>query len=344
MVRSAAALLAALILSGFVVQQQVATHTVVDGDTLWGLAQRYYQNPFDWRRIWEANRAQVQDPNLILPGWVLTIPDRDAPLAASPEAASPEVEPQEAPAAPGVPRTVFYQDTSVARAGVIRAEQRAFASLTRDAVFQAPWLVALEREPANLGMLDAFAGGASLSRTARAWDRVHLVFNGAAPPVGTNLLTFRVTRTIEGVGQVASPTGVVTLSEVEGNEAVAIVAREFDRVSLGDLLAPLPEFALAADQVAQPVAGGPEAMVVGFAGRAELQDVGAVAFLDLGRDHGVGLGDEFEYVNRLAGSDVVEGRLQVVGVSPQTAAARIVSITDAVFRQGLVVRLSRKMR
>ena len=75
MVRSAAALVAVLILPGFVVAQEPqGTHTVVDHDTLWDLAQRYYSNPFEWRVIWEANREVVEDPNLIYPAEMLVIP------------------------------------------------------------------------------------------------------------------------------------------------------------------------------------------------------------------------------------------------------------------------------
>ena len=69
MVRSAAMILAALIILGIALAQQAqGNHTVVGGDTLWDLAQRYCGDPFDWRRIWEANRAGIGDPNLIQPG------------------------------------------------------------------------------------------------------------------------------------------------------------------------------------------------------------------------------------------------------------------------------------
>ncbi len=81
MVRSASALLAVLILSGFVAIQQVATHTVVPGDTLWDLAQHYYKDPFQWRRIWEANRDKIADPNLIYPHQVFAIPGREAEVS-----------------------------------------------------------------------------------------------------------------------------------------------------------------------------------------------------------------------------------------------------------------------
>ena len=342
MVRSAVAVLSVLILAGFAALQQVGTHTVVPGDTLWDLAQRYYRDPFQWRLIWDANKAQVSDPNLILPGWVLTIPEQGAQVAdVTVEAPREAAEPGEH--TPGE-RTVFYQDPSRAGAGVIGSQQHGYRAVSRDVVYSTPWLVPLGEEPVSLGRLDDFAGGAPSTLTARAWDRVHLVFEGEAPAIGTEVLAFRLTKTIENVGRVATPTGVLRVSEAAGREAVAVVGREYDRVMIGDALAPVPSYALGEGQLAEDVGGGAEAMIMGFANIAELQDVGAVAFLDQGSDDGVGIGDEFEYVNRLAGSDVVEGRLQVVGITANIAAARIVSMDDAVFRQGLVVRLARKMR
>ncbi|HET9949721.1 MAG TPA: LysM peptidoglycan-binding domain-containing protein, partial [Longimicrobiales bacterium] len=86
MVRSAAAVIAALIVPTLVQAQEpaqqpaqtatepVGTHTVVDDDTLWDLAQFYYQDPFQWRIIWEANRDSIADPNLIFPTEVFVIP------------------------------------------------------------------------------------------------------------------------------------------------------------------------------------------------------------------------------------------------------------------------------
>jgi hypothetical protein len=62
MVRSAAAILALLILPSFAQgQEPVGTHTVVGDDTLWDLAQLYYGNPFEWRVILEANRDSIND-------------------------------------------------------------------------------------------------------------------------------------------------------------------------------------------------------------------------------------------------------------------------------------------
>ena len=136
MVRSAAAILALLILPSFAQGQEPAgTHTVVDDDTLWDLAQRYYEDPFQWRVIFEANQDSISDEDLIYPTEVFIIPGlpgtpTPTTLTIGPggtTVALPEVEPEDidpvgsadlvqfgfrqARPAEQV-RSVFYQDTT----------------------------------------------------------------------------------------------------------------------------------------------------------------------------------------------------------------------------------------
>jgi LysM repeat protein len=49
-------------------------HTVVKGDTLFSLAQRYYSNRSRWREIYEANRDQMPSENALRLGMEITIP------------------------------------------------------------------------------------------------------------------------------------------------------------------------------------------------------------------------------------------------------------------------------
>ncbi len=42
-------------------------HTVRRGDTLWEISGRYYQNPYQWPKLWSHN-PQIQNPHWIYPG------------------------------------------------------------------------------------------------------------------------------------------------------------------------------------------------------------------------------------------------------------------------------------
>ena len=53
------------------------TYTVKSGDTLSAIAKREYGDATEWRRIYDANRDQIDNPDLIRPGQELRIPARD---------------------------------------------------------------------------------------------------------------------------------------------------------------------------------------------------------------------------------------------------------------------------
>ena len=59
------------------------SYTVKSGDSLWKISERVYGNGNDWRRIYEANKDQIQNPDVIQPGWVLTIPAQAGPKGES---------------------------------------------------------------------------------------------------------------------------------------------------------------------------------------------------------------------------------------------------------------------
>jgi nucleoid-associated protein YgaU len=50
------------------------THTVKQGDTLWGIAKKFYGNGSKYTKIYEANKDKIKNPNLIYVGQVLVIP------------------------------------------------------------------------------------------------------------------------------------------------------------------------------------------------------------------------------------------------------------------------------
>ena len=51
------------------------TYTVVKGDTLSRIAKQFYGDANQWRKIYEANRDVIKNPDLIKPGQVFKVPE-----------------------------------------------------------------------------------------------------------------------------------------------------------------------------------------------------------------------------------------------------------------------------
>jgi nucleoid-associated protein YgaU len=54
--------------------ESTRTYVVKQGDSLSKIAKQEYGNTDDWRRIYDANRDVIKDPDLIYPGQTLRLP------------------------------------------------------------------------------------------------------------------------------------------------------------------------------------------------------------------------------------------------------------------------------
>lgn len=54
--------------------KMLGVHNVVPRDTLWWISDKWYKDPVLWPSIYEINKAEIKDPDLIFPGQAFDIP------------------------------------------------------------------------------------------------------------------------------------------------------------------------------------------------------------------------------------------------------------------------------
>ncbi|MEZ4415096.1 MAG: LysM peptidoglycan-binding domain-containing protein [Gemmatimonadota bacterium] len=363
-------LLTLVALGGHALTAQEATervHRVQTGETLSSIARAYFGDVASWRVIYEANRDRIPNPNQIEPGLELRIPGaagaavrtvevttQPAPPVREQRRATPAPRPAP-PVEPSAPRTAFWsgpaRTVTVEAPLLARAEEVAMLRPTVpvDAFQAAGWLLEVDEPTGAIGRVQTFSvasGVRSTRMTAQPFDLLHVrLDNPVAVRPGDMLQTFRIERRIKDLGDVVVPTGVLEVLRLEGDGVVAEVAEEYQPLRLGDWVKVPEPFGLRAGVTPEATGQMLDTRILAFQRQHELQLLGDVMFLDVGRADGVVVGDEFiGYLPPAEGWEPEPiGRVQILGVREHRSSARILSIDTPAFTEGLVLHLSRKM-
>jgi len=334
MVRSAAALAMFLLLPASASAQEVdpgtRMHVIQEGNTLWGLAERFYGSADEWTRIFEANRDRIEDPEVLPTGLELVIPNAGAASVSGIVVMGPREDSSAPPLAESAPSTELSPESDLRRRG-------AGPPVYVDGVFyRAPWLIQHGSKPAGSGTimeLDHERRGSSV----RPFDRVRIAVEGSLPTVGSRLQAFRVEGDHGAIGRVVQPTGTLTVVEVASTHILAEANDLFARMTVGDFVRPLPAPPVTLDQASRPVTERLRVHVIGFAEFRPLRVPGDYLFLETGTNGGVRAGDVFEVGDG-------GGTVQVVTVHDAYATARIARLENPKFEIGVELRLSRRMQ
>jgi hypothetical protein len=342
-------------------QAQPREHVVKRGDTLWGLAQIYFSNPFLWPVIFEANRTVVEDPHWIYPEERLVVPATGQGLAVAVRDMTPVEPPQGVndPAVAPTGRTRFYRPAPAPN------RERETALISRRAplyvvppaeYYSAAWLA----DSATLGIRGRLLGMADPTRqrdrlppVLHPYDRVLAGWlRGDASAPGDTLLVVRVEQPVRGLGDVIVPLAIVRVDSVGESVMEARVLRQFGAAKVGDFLLPLPALPEFHRRMPQPVEGGAEGRLVAFLAREPLYSTLDNGFIDLGRNHGIEIGDVLVgYVPARPGAsrsqelpDEVIATFQVIRVTDASATVRVSGVSSTALRAGVAVRVVRKVQ
>ena len=326
-------------------QTQQKQHTVRAGDTLWDLARQYFNDPFRWPLIYDANKGVVENPHRIFPTETLIIPGTQQPDAVAVAVDEPVGPPA---------RSRFYTAPVQPGPTLITTEQISTSLVQPNEWQGAPW-VADSMELTLNGTVFRSANprnqGDKLPTKFHPQDDLIVTPVGPGMQAGDRLLAVRLSRNLRGFGWVVEPQAILHVDSVGADRAVAFVETQFADLQVGDWTIALPSVPPMPEDQLTPVSGGPQGEVINFLFDQPLVGTDDIAFVSIGSSEGIAVGDELlAYIpERRASTSGTEmlpeqavARMRVIKVTDDVSTVRIIGLNSASLRQGLPVRVARK--
>lgn len=338
-------------------QEGRRVHVVREGDTLWDLASFYLSDPFLWPEIYRINTTVVEDPHWIYPAEELFVP---GPGEVLPERVveGEEIRPR--------PQEVPLPEMA-GRPSVFAAREMRRETLTYQPIEAVPATAVSSSDFYRSGMLAPLSELGPRGRiidttmptgftvrplsTIPLFGRVYISHpDGEPPEPGDRMLLFRVERRVRPYGFVIRPTGLATIAAVHEDVSTAVIIEIYDRVQIGDQVKLAERHDERPGVFAEPVSNGPTGRTVALLDQQPVPSVEDFVFVDLGRNEGIMVGDEFELFvqSRRSGEGLRlpeehVGYARVVRVTGETSTLRVLKVRHPTVDAGMPVRLVRRM-
>lgn len=246
-------------------------YTVVRGDTLWGIAQKFTDSPWRWPELWNMNKDQIKNPHRIYPGNVIVLDRSRGRLAldANTVKLSPRLraEAMAREAIPSIPAHVI--EPFLSRPLVIES----------DGLERAPHIIAAEDGRVVLGNGGvAYARGIGESKES-SW----LIYRSGAPLVDPD------TKLTLGFEAIYLGTARVTRTGDPAKIELTSVAQE---VGIGDRLIPAGGLQIVNYAPHAPAAGLKGRIMSIYGGVGQVGEAGmhSIVTLNRGKADGVDVG------------------------------------------------------
>jgi hypothetical protein len=295
-------------------------YTVVKGDTLWGIAQRYTDSPWRWPELWNLNKDQIKNPHRIYPGDVIVLDSGKGKLGLAPGGGSggtvrmsPHVraESMTAAAIPSIPPSII--EPFLTRPLVVEP----------DGLARAPTIVATEESRVVLEAGNrAFVKGIGDSREAN-W----FVYRQGGPLVDPD------TRTTLGYEAIYLGTARVTRP---GEAAVIQLTSVTQEVSVGDKLVPAGKAEVPSYAPHAPSSKIQGRVISMYDKKAQLGETGpqTVISINRGKSHGLEVGHVLA-LYRPGGTVPVAGG----GLRPVKSGGEMLTLPDERYGLAFVFRV-----
>lgn len=327
-------------------EREERRYEVERGDTLWEIARRLLDDPFQWQRIWEANRELLRNPDRILPGQELVIPGADG------GGARQVAEGRTLDPVPEARASIFDRGRPGARlkaTGQFTAEERpGLRAVSRGDAQGAPFLARDDELRPRGRILGPVSDGrrASTAWHGRVDDPVRVRLRGIGATPGDTLVAVHTGDRVRDLGRAVHPVGLLEVESVSGDTAVSRVVDLFGLVQPGDGVVRVPIPAVPEGTKFRSPERAITASVVGQADGSALMRPGELVFLDRGSSDGVRPGDVFRLAPGGAegtGRGGRGARSIVIRVSPETSTARVVDVGDGTVTTGETARLVQRL-
>ena len=300
-------------------QEEPTIYVIRQGDTLWGLSERFIKDPHYWPDMWSKN-SQITNPHLIYPGQkVRVFPDRlefvtdeqEKPVAEEPTQPLQEVAPEKTYTVRG--NEGFLLEKGARPPGmVIGIHNNRVIAGDDDIVYT------------DMGTLHGLKGGEKFSIFRKEGSVKH-------------------PKTEETLGIKIIPLGTLQITDLEKKASRAIITKNYREISLGSVLLPYREGQRREVSLKMPSRDMKGYIVESFSGTSIIA-AGDIVFIDLGRIQGAEPGNMFYIVRDVVlDKKLTEGRvdklpqellgaLVILDTRENTATTLVVKSIDAIYK------------